>query len=80
METGTFPKKEVQEIINTSFVPLKFESGRDAEQFLRFGIRATPTFIFLDKEGNELHRVVGAYSAPDFARLLRDVSSGKTGH
>jgi thioredoxin-related protein len=77
METGTFPKQEVQDVINTSFVPLKFESGRDAEQFLRFGIRATPTFLFLDREGNELHRVTGANSAEDFARLLREVSSGK---
>jgi thioredoxin-related protein len=80
METGTFLRQEVQDVMNTSFVPLKFESGRDAEQFLRFGIRATPTYIFLDKAGNELHRVIGAYSAEDFARLLRDVSSGRAGH
>ncbi len=74
METGTFLQQDVQDVIKKYFVPLKFVSGKDAEQFLRFGIRATPTYIFLDKQGNELHRVIGAYSPGDFAGLLRDVS------
>jgi thioredoxin-related protein len=80
METDTFLKAEVQDVVNGSFVSLKFESGKDAEQFLRFGIKATPTYIFLDREGNELHRVIGFYSAGDFIRVLREVPTLKTEH
>lgn len=71
METGTFPSGAVREIINASFIPLKYKSGTDAEQFLRFGIRGTPTFIFLDSEGNELHRVTGFKSPDDFIKEMQ---------
>ena len=71
METGTFPTGAVREMINTSFIPLKYESGPDAEQFLRFAIRATPTVIFLDSEGNEIHRQVGFLNPDDFLKEMR---------
>jgi thioredoxin-related protein len=58
-------------MVNASFIPLKYESGPDAEQFLRFGIRGTPTFIFLDSEGNEIYRVVGFHSPDDFIKEMR---------
>ena len=71
METGTFPTGAVRDMIDMYFIPLKYESGQDAEQFLRFGIRGTPTFIFLDSEGNEIHRVVGFKSPDDFIKEMR---------
>jgi thioredoxin-related protein len=71
METGTFLTGEVRNMIDTYFIPLKYESGPDAEQFHRFGIRGTPTFIFLDSEGNEIHRVVGFRSPDDFIKEMQ---------
>ena len=64
METVTFQREHVQDYINRNFVPLKYNSGPDAEQFRRFDIRMTPTYVVLDNEGNELGRVIG-YQAPD---------------
>lgn len=66
METGTFPNEDVQKYIKQYFVPLKYESGRDAEQFARFGVFATPSFFILDANGDEVYRMVGYYSPEDF--------------
>jgi len=70
METGTFLKEDVQEYIKNGFIPLRYESGKDAEQFLRFNIRGTPTYLVLDSMGNEIHRISGFYSPDDFIRQL----------
>lgn len=64
METGTFPNKDLQEYIEKYFVPVKFTSGIDAEQFSRYGVAATPAFIVLDAEDNEIYRKIG-YFEPD---------------
>jgi thioredoxin-related protein len=75
METGTFPDETVRELMNKYFIPLKYESGKDAEQFLRFGIRATPTFVFLDSKGDEIHRIIGYFSTDDFIKQLESARS-----
>ena len=62
METGTFLNDAVQDHIRENFIPVKYESGKDAEQFTRFSITATPTFIILDARGDEVHRMIGYYS------------------
>ncbi len=64
METVTFLQDNVQDYINNNFVPLKYNSGPDAEQFRRFDVRMTPTYVVLDAKGNEIGRVIG-YQAPD---------------
>ena len=56
METGTFLDGGIQDFISKYFVPLKYESGKDGEQFMRFDVRGTPTFVVLDSEGNESPR------------------------
>ncbi len=70
METGTFLKEKVQEHIKKYFIPLKYESGRDSEQFLRFNVKATPAYVILDSKGNELHRMIGFHNADDFIKQL----------
>ncbi len=71
METGTFQTASVQESVNTYFVPLKFESGKDAEQFMRFSVTATPAYVVLDANGNEIYRTIGYYEADDFISQLK---------
>ncbi len=75
METGTFLKESVMENINKKFVALKYESGKDSEQFLRFGIKATPTYVILDSKGNEIHRMTGFHNADDFIKQLEIAGS-----
>jgi thioredoxin-related protein len=70
METGTFLKENVQEHINRDFIAVKYESGKDSEQFLRFNVKGTPTFVFLDSKGNEIHRINGYYRSDDFIKEL----------
>jgi thioredoxin 1 len=70
METGTFLQENVIEYIGRNFVPLKYESGRDGEQFMRFNVRGTPTFLVLDSEGNETRRMLGYFDPDDFIAQL----------
>ncbi len=63
METGTFPNVELQEYIENHFVPVKYISGPDADQFSRFAVSAEPAFIVLDSEGNEVYRKIGFFEA-----------------
>jgi thioredoxin-related protein len=64
METGTFPNRDLQEYIEKYFIPVKYTSGIDSEQFSRYGVTATPEFIVLDAEGDEIYRKIG-YFKPD---------------
>ena len=59
MEAGVFPNIKLQEFINQNFVPVKFVSGVDAEQFYRYDTRAVPTLLVLDQEGNDVFRKIG---------------------
>lgn len=73
METVTFLRDIVQDYVNNKFVAVKYNSGPDAEQFRRFDVRMTPTYVVLDAEGNELGRVIG-YQAPDeFINQIKDL-------
>ncbi|MBI5740320.1 MAG: hypothetical protein HZA16_06305 [Nitrospirae bacterium] len=66
METGTFPNETVQKYIRDYFIPVKYESGRDAEQFTRFGVFSIPSFFILDAGGEVVYRMVGYFSPEDF--------------
>ena len=66
METVTFLKENVQDYINNNFVAIKYNSGPDAEQFRRFDVRMTPSYVVLDAEGNEIGRVIGYQNADEF--------------
>ena len=70
METGTFLQEKVIQYVGQNFIPLKYESGRDAEQFMRFNVRGTPTFLVLDADGNETRRLLGYYSPDEFIEQL----------
>ena len=73
METGAFLKDEVIDHINKGYVAMKFESGKDGEQFMRFNVRGTPTFLVLDAEGNELHRMMGFMGHEELLKQLSTV-------
>ncbi|MCK5512470.1 MAG: hypothetical protein KAI96_06655 [Thermodesulfovibrionia bacterium] len=80
METGTFLKDNVQIHINKYFIPVKYESGKDSEQFSRFAVMATPTFIFLNSKGDEICRTIGFYSADDFIKQLEHARASAAPH
>jgi thiol:disulfide interchange protein len=70
METGTFPEQQVIDYIQRFFVPVKFSSGTDADQFARFAVAAVPSFIVLTSEGDEVNREIGFLEAGPFIEVL----------
>jgi thiol:disulfide interchange protein DsbD len=70
METGTFLNDAAQDHIRENFIPVKYESGKDAEQFTRFNVVAYPTYIILDAKGDEVYRMIGYYSPEDLIGQL----------
>ena len=64
MKKCTLLTESVQEYIRKYFVSIKYESGADADQFMRFCVTAKPAIIVLDAEGNEIFRKIG-YFEPD---------------
>lgn len=49
---------------------------KDKDQAKRFGIRAIPTQIFFDKEGNEVYRHTGFMGEADIVGLLKKMGVG----
>ena len=70
MKTGTFSNEDVRVNIKDFFVPLKYESGLNSEQFSKFSIVATPTFVVLDSNSDEVYRMIGYYNPEDFIGQL----------
>lgn len=70
MKKHTLSTERVIEYINHYFIPIKYESGTDSEQFLRFDISAMPTMIVLDADGNELYRKIGYFQPSVFIENL----------
>ncbi len=66
----TLITESVQKYIIKYFVPLKYDSGKDADQFMRFGVAAKPTTIVLDSEGNEIFRKIGYFEPSVFIEKL----------
>lgn len=73
MNRTVFRDPEVGEFFNGNFINVKFdmEKGEGLQLSKRYGMQVFPTYLLLDAEGNELHRVVGAHDAQEFIGLIR---------
>lgn len=74
MASVVFVQKEVGDFFNAEFVSLKvdMEKGEGPDLRKRFAVKAYPTFLFLDGDGNEVHRLVGSADADEFLRVVKD--------
>lgn len=75
MSTKVFPQKTVGDFFNSKFVNIKIdmEKGEGPALAKRFGVRAYPTFLFLDADGKEVNRIVGAEAdASKFLTMVKD--------
>ncbi len=68
MANNVFPTKEAGDYFNARFVNIKIdmEKGEGPSIAKKYGIRAYPTFLILDSQGNEIGRVVGGGQLPQF--------------
>lgn len=70
MAKDVFPQKEVGDYINGKFVAAKIdmELGEGPSLAKRFDVNAYPTLLFLNAEGEVLHRILGGRSVADFIK------------
>jgi|GEM_PF-970765 len=68
MEQTAFVDPTVADWWNEHFVSLDVNtrSTDGAEVNKHYGVQMHPTFLFLDAEGNELHKIAGVYSPEEF--------------
>ena len=79
MNTCTLITPRVQDYIKIHFISIRYESGADSEQFMRFGVSAKPAVIVLDSEGNEIFRKIG-YFEPDVFIEKLEMARKKAAH
>jgi len=69
----------VQEYVHEHFIAIKYESGADSDQFMRFDVTAKPAMIVLDAEGDEIFRKIG-YFEPEVLVSKLEMAVKKAAH
>jgi thioredoxin-related protein len=70
LKSSTLTAECVRAYVDEHFIAIKFESGADSDQFMRFGVTAMPTVVVLDAEGNEVFRKIGYFEPEEFVGKL----------
>lgn len=74
MDKTTFQEDRVADFFNTHFINVKFdtEKGEGLEIKKRYpGIHSYPTYLILDVDGKELHRIVGGGLPDEFIMKVK---------
>lgn len=68
MSKTIFPQKEVGDVFNARFVNAKIdmEKGEGPEIAKKYGVKAYPTYIFVNGDGELVHRSLGSMPAEKF--------------
>jgi thioredoxin-related protein len=71
MAADVFPQKEVGDYFNKQFVNVKMdmEKGEGIDLAKKYKIRAYPTYLFIDGNGELVHKSMGMMPAPDFINV-----------
>lgn len=74
MAAQVFPDKEVGEVFNANFISLKIDMEKPEAASFRSKnpVRAYPTLMFFDPEGNRIHSVVGGQQAKGLINQARE--------
>jgi thioredoxin-related protein len=70
LKASTLTAECVRECVHEHFIAVKYESGADSEQFMRFDVHAKPAIIVFDAEGNEIFRKIGYFEPHVFVTKL----------
>ena len=76
MDREVFEDSEVRDVLNKDFIMVKIDIGKDE---LPLGLKKgmTPTFVFVDKDGDIMAKVPGSWSKKDFLDLLQEAIKTK---
>lgn len=79
MSKSTFTDGEVTALFNQKFINLKMdmERGEGPELLQRYGIVAYPTLLFLNGDGEVIHKALGFHDAAQFLTLGKTALSGE---
>ena len=71
MDKNVFADPAVGEYFNKNFVNAKIdmEKGEGIALSQKYGVRAYPTFLFIDGDGELVHRAVGYHASDDFIEV-----------
>jgi thiol-disulfide isomerase/thioredoxin len=80
MDKTTFSDPAVVEWARNRVIPARFdaEKGEGRRIASRYGVRSFPTVIFVDGDGNEMDRLLGAVGPPEFKLHGEEIVAGKT--
>jgi len=78
MDRTTFADPAVVEFAKRT-IPARFdaEKGEGRKIGARYAVRSFPTVIFLDGDGNEIDRLLGAFGPPEFKQHGENILAGK---
>lgn len=74
MAKNIFPLKNVGDYYNSHFVNTKLdmEKGEGIDLAKKYGVKAYPTYLFIDGDGKEVHRTLGYVEEKDFIQFAKD--------
>lgn len=74
MDKNVFPTAEAGEFFNKNFVNAKIdmEKGEGLDIAKKYSVQAYPTYLYVDGDGNLVHRVVGSMETPKFIAASSD--------
>ncbi len=74
MDKNIFSLANVGEFYNGNFVNAKIdmEKGEGVALAKKYGVAAYPTYLFINGEGEEVHRTLGYVEEPDFIQFGKD--------
>ena len=75
LSNNIFPTQLVGDYMNATFVSTKVdaEKGEGVELAKKYAVKAYPTMLILDSEGNELGRLMGSSRTPEeFVQRVKD--------
>ena len=73
MDRRVFNQSEVGDFFNSNFINLKLdvERGEGPTLARQYRVRAMPTYLFIDGDGNVVHSAMGAMPQDRFLELAR---------
>ncbi len=74
MAKNVFPQPKVGEFYNANFINSKIdmEKGEGIDLAKKYNVRAYPTYLFINGDGELIHRVTSYYDAPEFIEVGKD--------
>ncbi|MHA4808439.1 thioredoxin fold domain-containing protein [Flavitalea flava] len=77
MRREIFPQKAVAQLYNRNFIniDLDMEKGEGIDFRKQYGVKAYPTFLFINGDGEVVHKVVGSCDAAQFRQHALDALS-----